>query len=153
VIAVYTQDEWERFAALLEKSGLKRDEAFATHLGRVRHKEALDKWVTAWSLQREPYEVMETLQGIGICAAVVQDVEDQFKRDVQYAATGFLVKLNEPEAGEVVTEGVPIRLSETPGRVRGIAPLMGEHTHQIARELLGLSDKDIAALEDEKVLY
>ena len=96
---------------------------------------------------------METLQGIGISAAVVQDVEDQFKRDVQYAATGFLVKLNEPEAGEVVTEGVPIRLSETPGRVRGIAPLMGEHTRQIARELLGLSDKEIAALEDEKVLY
>ena len=153
VIAIYTQAEWERCAGLFEKSGLKRNGKFATHLGRVRHKEELDRWVTSWTSERDPYEIMETLQGIGICAAVVQDVEDQFKRDVQYAATGFLVKLNEPEAGEVVTEGVPIRLSETPGRVRGIAPLMGEHTHQIARELLGLSDKEIAALEDEKVLY
>jgi crotonobetainyl-CoA:carnitine CoA-transferase CaiB-like acyl-CoA transferase len=153
VIAIYTQAQWERCAGLFEKSGLKRNEKFATHLGRVRHKEELDRWVTSWTSERDPYEIMETLQGIGICAAVVQDVEDQFKRDVQYAATGFLVKLNEPEAGEVVTEGVPIRLSETPGRVRGIAPLMGEHTHQIARELLGLSDKEIAALEDEKVLY
>jgi benzylsuccinate CoA-transferase BbsF subunit len=153
VIAIYTQAEWERCAGLFEKSGLKRNGKFATHLDRVRHKEELDRWVTSWTSERDPYEIMETLQGIGICAAVVQDVEDQFKRDVQYAATGFLVKLNEPEAGEVVTEGVPIRLSETPGRVRGIAPLMGEHTHQIARELLGLSDKEIAALEDEKVLY
>jgi CoA:oxalate CoA-transferase len=61
--------------------------------------------------------------------------------------------MTEPEAGEVVTEGVPVRLSETPGRVRGLAPLMGQHTHQIARELLGLADKEIAVLEDEKVLY
>ena len=50
----------------------------------------MDKWVTAWTHARNPYDVMETLQGIGICAAVVQDVEDQFKRDRQYAATGFL---------------------------------------------------------------
>jgi benzylsuccinate CoA-transferase BbsF subunit len=153
VIVIESQQEWERFASLLEQSGLRRDEQFATHLGRVRNKEALDRWVTSWTMERDPYEVMETLQRIGICAAVVQDVEDQFKRDPQYAATGFLVKLTEPEAGDVVTENVPIRLSETPGKVRGLAPLMGEHTHEIARELLGLSDKEIAALEDEKVLY
>jgi len=96
---------------------------------------------------------MNLVQAANVCAAVVQDVEDQFKRDVQYAATGFLVNMTEPEAGDVVTENVPIRLSETPGKVRGLAPLMGQHTHEIARELLGLSDKEIAALEEEKVLY
>ncbi len=72
VIAVYTDDEWQRFSRLLEKSGLKAEERFATHLQRVRHKEELDKWVTNWSLQHDPYEVMEALQKIGICAAVVQ---------------------------------------------------------------------------------
>lgn len=153
VIVVENQDEWERFADLLEKSGLKRNEKFATHLGRVRHKEELDRWVTTWARQHDPYEVMELLQGIGVCAAVVQDVEDQFKHDTQYAAKGFLVKLIEPEAGEVVTEGVPVRLSETPGKVRGPAPLMGEHTYEIARELLGLSEQEIKKLDEEKVLY
>jgi benzylsuccinate CoA-transferase BbsF subunit len=153
VISVYTEDEWERLANLLGKSGLKRDPKFATHLQRVRHKDDLDKWITRWTRQHDPYEVMEMLQDIDVCAAVVQDVEDQFKRDKQYAATGFLVKMKEPEAGEVVTEGVPMRLSETPGKVRGLAPLMGEHTHQIARELLGLSDREIKKLDEEKVLY
>jgi benzylsuccinate CoA-transferase BbsF subunit len=153
VIAIYKQDEWERFAGLLEKSGLKCDNKFATHLGRVRHKAALDQWVTTWTHQRDPYEVMEVLQGIGVCAAVVQDVEDQFKRDAQYAATGFLVEMTEPEAGNIVTENVPIRLSETPGKVRGPGPLMGEHTYEIAQTLLGLSEEDIKKLEEEKVLY
>ncbi len=153
VIVVESQDEWERFAGLLEKSGLQRSQRFATHLGRIRHKEELDRWVTSWTRQHDPYEVMETLQGIGVCAAVVQDVEDQFKHDRQYAATGFLVKMNEPEAGEIVSEGVPVRLSVTPGKVRGLAPLMGEHTHEIARDLLGLSEDEIKKLDEEKVLY
>jgi benzylsuccinate CoA-transferase BbsF subunit len=153
VIAVYTQDEWERFSGLLEESGLERNGKFMTHLERVRHREELDRWVETWTSQHDPYEVMEKLQGIGVCAAVVQDVEDQFKRDVQYAARGFLVKLKEPEAGEVVTEGIPVRLSETPGRVRGPAPLMGEHTHEIASKLLGLGDDEIKTLEEERVLF
>jgi benzylsuccinate CoA-transferase BbsF subunit len=153
VIAVYTEDEWLRLAAFLAKAGLKADAQFATHLQRLRHKEELDRWVSSWTIEHDPYEVMDTLQGIGVCAAVVQDVEDQFKRDKQYAATGFLVKMTEPEAGDVVTENVPMRLSETPGKVRGLAPLMGEHTHEIARNLLGLSDAEIARLEEEKVLY
>jgi benzylsuccinate CoA-transferase BbsF subunit len=153
VIAIYNEEEWQSFAALMTKAGLKADPIFATHLQRVRHKEQLDQWVTSWTMQHDPYEVMETLQGIGVCAAVVQDVEDQFKRDKQYAATGFLVNLTEPEAGDVVTENVPVRLSETPGKVRGVAPLMGEHTHEIARNLLGLSDDEIRKLDEEKVLY
>ncbi len=41
VIAVYNEDEWQRFAALLGKAGLKADAKFATHLQRVRHKEEL----------------------------------------------------------------------------------------------------------------
>ena len=82
----------------------------------MRHKEELDKWVTSWTLQHDPYDVMNMVQGAGVCAAVVQDVEDQFKRDVQYAATGFLVNMTEPEAGDVVTENVPMRFSETPGQ-------------------------------------
>lgn len=153
VIAIYNEEEWQSFAALMTKAGLKADPIFATHLQRVRHKEQLDQWVTSWTMQHDPYEVMETLQAIGVCAAVVQDVEDQFKRDKQYAATGFLVNLTEPEAGDVVTENVPVRLSETPGKVRGVAPLMGEHTHEIARNLLGLSDDEIRKLDEEKVLY
>jgi crotonobetainyl-CoA:carnitine CoA-transferase CaiB-like acyl-CoA transferase len=153
VIAVYNEEEWRSFAALMDKAGLKANAKFTTHLERVRHKEELDKWVTSWTMQHEPYEVMEALQSIGVCAAVVQDVEDQFKHDRQYAATGYLVNLTEPEAGDVVTENVPVRLSETPGKVRGVAPLMGEHTHEIARNLLGLSDDEIKKLDEEKVLY
>ncbi len=152
VISVDTQDKWERFCDKRGASELARNGKFATHLARVRNREELDRWVETWTCEHDPYELMDMLQGIGICAAVIQDVEDQFKHDVQYAANGFLTKMKEPEAGEVVTEGIPVRLSETPGTMRGPAPLMGEHTHEIAARLLGLSDEEISALEKENVL-
>jgi benzylsuccinate CoA-transferase BbsF subunit len=152
VLGVYTQEEWKRFCKLLGRPRWARSGKFATHLGRIRHKVELDGWVEAWTGQRDPHEVMKALQGVGVMAAAVQDVEDQFQHDEQYAARGFLTTLKEPEAGEIATEGIPMRLSETPGKVRGPAPLMGEHTHEVARELLGLSDKEIKALEEEGVL-
>jgi len=152
-IAIYRPDEWERFATLVEKSGIARDEKFNTHRGRMHNRQELDGWVESWTCERDAYEVMETLQHAGICAAVVQDVEDQFKNDPQYAARGFLVRYEEPELGDVATEQLPVSLSETPGGVHGNAPLMGEHTREIARDILGLSDGEITKLEEEKVLY
>lgn len=153
VIAIYKQDEWERFAALVERSGIDCNEQFDTHLDRMHNRKALDRWVESWTCERDPYEVMETLQNAGICAAVVQDVEDQFENDPQYAARDFLVRYHEPELGEVATEQLPVRLSETPGAVHGTAPVMGEHTREIARDTLGLSDEEITKLEEQKVLY
>ncbi len=64
VIAVYTQDEWERFSRLLEDSGLGPNGKFATHLERIRHRDELDRWIQTWTSKLDPYEVMEKLQGI-----------------------------------------------------------------------------------------
>lgn len=45
----------------------------------------------------------------------------------QIAATGMRLELDDPERGRVVTPGVPLVLTGTPGRVRGPAPRLGEH--------------------------
>ena len=65
---------------------------------------------------------MKTLQEAGVGAGVVQDVEDQFLRDEQYEARGFLARLKEPEAGDIASEGIPVRHSVTPGRIRVHGP-------------------------------
>jgi crotonobetainyl-CoA:carnitine CoA-transferase CaiB-like acyl-CoA transferase len=44
--------------------------------------------------------------------------------------------------------GAPVRLSETPGAVRTPAPMLGEHTDAVLRELLGLDDRAITALRE-----
>jgi len=87
-----------------------------------------------------------------VAAAPVQDVEDQFERNPQFAARGLYVNLEEPEMGPLVTEGPPVKMSETSPQVYAHAPLLGEHTDYVVREILKLSDAEIQELTSEGVL-
>jgi crotonobetainyl-CoA:carnitine CoA-transferase CaiB-like acyl-CoA transferase len=57
-----------------------------------------------------------------------------------------LVEMSHPRAGKVRMVGAPVRLSETPGSVRTPAPMLGEHTDLVLRQLLGLDAGEIDAL-------
>ena len=70
----------------------------------------------------------------------------------QVSARGGLVESTHPVAGTIRMTAPPVRLSETPGEVRAPAPLLGEHTDQVLRERLALSDEEIARLYEEAQL-
>ena len=152
VIAVETQDQWERFCEAIGSPAWCREERFATPLGRERHREELDRLVGEWTGQHSGQAIMERLQAAGVAAAPVQDVEDQLERDPHARARGLFATLEEPEMGPVVSEYPPAHLSETPAQIHTHAPLMGQHTDEVLRELLHLGDEEIAALRAEGVL-
>lgn len=58
----------------------------------------------------------------------------------------MLTTVDHPRAGTVRTPGVPLRLSETPTAIRRAAPLLGEHTVEVLRDLLGYGPDRIGAL-------
>jgi crotonobetainyl-CoA:carnitine CoA-transferase CaiB-like acyl-CoA transferase len=60
--------------------------------------------------------------------------------------------MKHPRAGTVKMVGAPVRLSETPGSVRTPSPMLGEHTEQVLRELLGMDQATVAALRDKGVI-
>jgi len=95
---------------------------------------------------------MHLLRKGGVAAGVVQDMEDHFHCDEQYAAREFLIALDELELGNIVTEGIPMVLSETPASVRKPAPLMGQHTEEICTTLLGMTKEEVKELQDAGVL-
>lgn len=151
-ISVKSQDEWERFRAAIGDPDWCRDRQFATPLARERNLEELDRRVGEWTRQYTGQEVMSRLQAAGVAAAPIQDVEDQFLRDPLAKERGLFVVVDEPEMGPVVTEFPPVRMSETPPVVDRPAPLFGEHTDQVLREVLGLDEKEVAELHAEGVL-
>ncbi|NIO10207.1 MAG: CoA transferase, partial [Deltaproteobacteria bacterium] len=69
---------------------------------------------------------------------------------IQYR--NMLAEIEQPEIGRIKVAGSPIHLSETPGEVYAPAPLLGEHTGEILKDLLDYSDEDIALMEDEGVI-
>ena len=71
--------------------------------------------------------------------------------DPQVLARGMLQELPHPEVGEFRTTGLPVKLSETPGKIRKAPPLHGQHTDEILDEC-GVSAERIAALKRDEVI-
>ncbi|MFI5267049.1 MAG: CaiB/BaiF CoA transferase family protein [Chloroflexota bacterium] len=149
VISVQNDGQWLR---LREATGLAEDPRFATLLGRTRHRAELDTLVSDWTRRHSGEEIMQILQAAGIAAAPVQDVEDQLSHNEQFAARGLFTSLAEPEMGPIITESPPVKMSETPPRLFRHAPLIGEHTDQVLREALHLSEPEIRELTEQGVL-
>ena len=95
---------------------------------------------------------MARLQGAGVAAGVVANAEDLCARDPQLAARGHFVDVATPEGRTVRIDGPPFLLSETPARVGGPGPLLGEHTDRILSELLGSGEEELRALREEGVI-
>ena len=95
---------------------------------------------------------MERLQAADVPAGMVQSASEVLA-DEQMVAREYFAYLDHPEAGRRAYDGPGFRLSETPHELRAAAPMLGEHTHEIATELLHLSDDEIATLVAEQVLF
>ena len=92
----------------------------------------------------------ERLVKADVCVGKVYDVEEMV-RDPQINHRQMIVEAEHPTHGRVRQVGIAIKLSETPGSVRSAAPLPGEHTDLVLKDL-GLSAADIARLHEKKVV-
>ena len=75
----------------------------------------------------------------------VMSLEDQF-RDAHLREREIHLESEHPKVGIEFLHGIPWRLSDTPGRIRRPAPLLGEHNQYVFGELLGLPDAEIQRL-------
>ncbi|WP_226795628.1 CaiB/BaiF CoA-transferase family protein [Altererythrobacter sp. CC-YST694] len=106
--------------------------------------------IAAWTSVREDVAIAEKLQREGFAAGVLQDCEDLLEWDPQIAARRALAMLDHPLLGAFGHMATPLRFSVNsfePFR----APLMGEHSHEVARMICGLSEDRIAQLEAQGV--
>ena len=151
-ITVFTDTDWNRFVAAIGGPVWTREERFATAASRLRHAGELDQLVSAWTRGQPAEEAMATLQNAGVAAGVVANAEDLCARDPQLAARGHFVDVPTPEGRTVRIDGPPFLLSETPARVSGPGPLLGEHTDEVLSSLLGCGEGEIRALREAGVV-
>src|SRR5207244_13513715 len=135
---------WRALCGVMGRAQLVTDARFATAAVRKAHEDELDAIVEAWTREHDPHALTEALQAHGIAAGVVQDARDLVDGDRHLRARGYWELAEHPLVGAFLHEGVVARLGETPGRVWHAAPTLGQHTHAILAELLGLSDEEIA---------
>jgi crotonobetainyl-CoA:carnitine CoA-transferase CaiB-like acyl-CoA transferase len=93
---------------------------------------------------------LELMEKVGVPAGPIFDVIEMH-RDPQTLAREMVVEVDHPKAGRVKTIGLPIKFSETPGKVAAPAPVFGQHTREVLLEH-GFTQAEIAKLADEKAI-
>jgi len=85
-----------------------------------------------------------------VCVGKVYEPEEVVA-DPQVQARDMIVEMRHPVHGTVTQFGQPIKLSDTPGTIRSVAPYSGEHTDQVLGEL-GLREAEIRGLREKKIV-
>ena len=142
VIAVTNDDQWRSLCNALGVSSLADEPRFLTLQDRKANEDELDRLVEQWTTQRDAFEVMHTLQGLGVPAGVVQTGEDLLEHDPQLRHRNFYQRLDHPALGSYRAPQASFRLSAAPCELQRVR-LLGEDTYEVLRESLGLSEEEI----------
>lgn len=152
VVDVCGDDDWLRLAARIGRPDLAARQDLATSAGRAENRPELDAAVIAWTSALTPVDAAEGLQAAGVAAGAAYHVKDLVS-DQHLRARRQFDGLPQPGFPEpVTTESGPARFTNTAPPAMRRAPLMAEHTRQICREVLALSDSEIDQLLDAEVL-
>lgn len=151
-ITVFTDEEWQDFCNAIGNPAWIKDAKFANLQSRLKNVAELDEHIREWTSTLDAYVVMETLQAAGVAAGVVQRAPDTLA-DPQLRWLGSIVELEHPVAGARLYPGVPFRMSGASPMQSTPAPLLGQHTEEICRELLKMPDAEIQRLVKEDILH
>ena len=143
---------WENFCKAIERPDFARFARKPDQFVRAANPEeaAARDAIEAVIRTRDRDDWYEFLVKHDVCVGKVYEIEEMV-RDPQIAHRGMIVDVEHPTHGRVRQFGVAIKLSETPGTVRTAAPLAGEHTEAILKDL-GLGADEIAGMRQRKVI-
>jgi len=99
--------------------------------------------IEKWTMTKDKLEVMEILNPLNVPCGPILSMQE-LAEEPSLRATGTVVEVEHPTRGAYLTVGNPIKMSDSPSEVRR-SPLLGEHTEEILREVLGLSDAEVEA--------
>jgi formyl-CoA transferase len=142
---------FRRLCAAMGREELASDPDYATHQARGRNQKPLDDLIGAWSAQRSTRDVLALMDEHGVPAGLIYRAPDMLS-DPQFAARDAIVSVQHPDYGDLKMQNVAPKLSETPGRIRSIAPGLGEHNDQVYLELLGLPGGRYEELKAKRVI-
>jgi crotonobetainyl-CoA:carnitine CoA-transferase CaiB-like acyl-CoA transferase len=151
VLAVGNDDQWQRFCKVAGLTAAAADPRFTTNDDRVRHYDALQPIVSDAIASASLESWLERLRAAGVPSGAVRNI-DAVLDDAQTAVREMIVKVDHPLVGQVPVLGLPIKLSDTPGRVRTAPPILGQHTRAVLTGDLGLSNADVDGLAGRGVV-
>ncbi|PWF42078.1 CoA transferase [Massilia glaciei] len=151
IVATGNDSQYQKFVEVGARPDLAADPRFATNPLRVRHRDILVPLLAGMVATRTRAEWIDQLEAAGVPCGPINDIGDVFENP-QVKARGVAIEMDHPSAGKVTLVRSPMKLSATPTAAHRAPPLLGQHTDEVLREVLGRSDAEIAQLRAGGVL-
>ena len=135
---------WEKVCDVIGKPEWKTDPDFATPKARLPRLNQVFGAIEDWTQTKTKFEVMDICNPLDIPVGPILSMKE-IAEDEGLRATGTIVEVDHPERGPYLSVGMPVKLSESPAEVKR-SPLLGEHTEEILREVLGYSGDELARI-------
>ena len=139
------QSNWERIVRVIGRPELAEDPRFLTNGDRMRNLAALVPIVSERTKSRTSAQWVHDFEAAGVPVGPINKIGDMLA-DPQVRSRGMVVEVEHPRVGAMKTLGTPVKFSATPTAIRRPAPLLGEHTREVLRDL-GYSAAEIEAFE------
>jgi crotonobetainyl-CoA:carnitine CoA-transferase CaiB-like acyl-CoA transferase len=152
VIAIGSEKLWATFCRAIGRPDMTTNRDYATNADRVRNRETLDAALSEILRQRPAAEWMAVFHETGIPHSPIRTLEE-VARDPQALTREMFPPIEHGRAGVFPVTGVPVKMSATPGRVRGGAPALGQHTRTVLAELLNMGREEFDRLVASGVVH
>jgi crotonobetainyl-CoA:carnitine CoA-transferase CaiB-like acyl-CoA transferase len=151
VITVTDDAAWHGLRSAMGDPAWAQDPELATTAGRLARRAELDERVAAWTKDYHARPLTEVLQSAGVAAGFMMKASKMLD-DPHLVARGFPVPYAQPGYEGLILEGPAFHSASIPDPLPVPAPGLGQDTIDIARDLLGLDDDEIAALVRDGIL-
>ncbi|HND48685.1 MAG TPA: CoA transferase [Anaerolineales bacterium] len=147
VVAVGNDKQFESFCNVIENPELSSDERFSTNSARVQNREVLIPLLKPIFMQKTVNEWL-ALIGDQFPCGPINTFEQVFSMS-HVKEREMLVEMEHPTIGALPLVGSPLKMGGTPVSYRLPPPLMGQHTHEILKEVLEFSDEAVQKLMND----
>lgn len=138
---------WGNVCDLIGKPEWKEDPNYATPNARLDKIPQIFDTIEEWTKTLNKFEVMDLCNPLNIPCGPILSMKE-LAEEPSLRATGTVVEVDHPTRGTYLTVGNPIKLSASPSDVQR-SPLLGEHTDEILRSVVGFGEEEIAAAREE----
>ena len=151
IVAAGNDSQFRHFVQTGGEEHLADNPLYASNPERIRHRDSLIPLLQAMTLKKTRSEWIEALDHANVPCGPINNFEEVFANE-QVIARNIKIDMPHPTGGTVPLVRSPMRLSATPVVENRPPPLLGEHTSEILKERLGLSDTEIEILKNKGVV-
>jgi crotonobetainyl-CoA:carnitine CoA-transferase CaiB-like acyl-CoA transferase len=151
-IAVGSERLWAAFCRALERPDLEQHPDYLSNAKRIENRGTLEPMLAQIFAQQSGDYWITRLREAGIPCSLVRNFREVSEHPQSEVRQMFPV-IDHSTAGKHRVTGTPVKLSDTPGRPAAPAPLLGQHSRSVLKELFALDDRKIDELAARHLIF